>query len=213
MLYDQALLVRVYCQAYTVLGLPSTGKSSRRRSVTSCASLRHGDGGFYSAEDADSPDEDGRGVEGLFHTWTVDEVHEALAGTDPTTVRAVREWFGISQAGNFEGRSIPNRMEHRGELARPAAIETARLQFQARSRRRRPGLDDKILTEWNALFLYALETLRPHSSVITGKLLQWPTVISCFGNCGRRTDVGVGHGRPTAIRQHGTMRLLPITQR
>jgi uncharacterized protein YyaL (SSP411 family) len=72
-------------------------------------------------------------------------------------VGAVLEWFGIMPSGNFEGRSIPNRLDHRGELARPAVIEDARrLLFEARQRRPRPGLDDKILTEWNALFLWAL---------------------------------------------------------
>ena len=157
MLYDQALLVRVYRQAYTVLGLPQYRQVVEETIGYVLRELRHGDGGFYSAEDADSPDEQGRGIEGLFHTWTVDEVHAALAGTDPTTVRAVQEWFGITQDGNFEGRSIPNRIAHRAELMRPAAIETARRQLlEARSRRRRPGLDDKVLTEWNALFLYAL---------------------------------------------------------
>ena len=157
MLYDQALLVRVYRQGYTVLGLPQYRQVVEETIGYVLRELLHGDGGFYSAEDADSPDEDGHGVEGLFHTWTVDEVHEALAGTDATAVPAVLDWFGITQAGNFEGRSIPNRLAHRGELARPAVIEEARSRLlAARSRRRRPGLDDKVLTEWNALFLYAL---------------------------------------------------------
>src|SRR4029453_18868882 len=63
----------------------------------------------------------------------------------------------LTEPGNFEGRNIPFRIHHRGELQRPAPIEQARQAlFQARSRRPRPGLDDKILTEWNALFLAPL---------------------------------------------------------
>ena len=52
--------------------------------------------------------------------------------------------------GNFEGRTIPARLHHRGDLLRPPEIEAARQRlFEAREQRRRPGLDDKVLTEWN----------------------------------------------------------------
>jgi len=157
MLYDQAQLVRVYRQAYSVLGLPQYRQVVEETIEYVLRELRHPDGGFYSSEDADSLDEDGHGVEGLYYTWTAAEAEAALAGIDSTTVRATLDWFGITRQGNFEGRSIPNRLDHRGELRRPPAIEAARLRLlEVRSRRRRPGLDDKILTEWNALFLFAL---------------------------------------------------------
>ncbi len=157
MLYDQALLVRIYRQAYTVFGLPQYRQVVEETIGYVLRELRHPDGGFYSAEDADSPDEHGHGVEGLYHTWTAAEVREALAGTEPKTIVAAMQWFGITKQGNFEGRSIPNRLRHRGQLGRPAPIEHARQQLlDARSNRRRPGLDDKILTEWNAMFLYSL---------------------------------------------------------
>jgi uncharacterized protein YyaL (SSP411 family) len=157
MLYDQALLVRVYRQAHTVFGTDHYRQVVEETIGYVLRDLRHPDGGFYSAEDADSPDEHGHGHEGLFHTWTPDEVSAALEGWSGDDVSAVLEWFGITPSGNFEGRSIPNRLDHRGQLARPALIEDARrLLFEARQRRPRPGLDDKILTEWNALFLWAL---------------------------------------------------------
>lgn len=157
MLYDQALLVRIYRQAYSALGLAQYRQVVEETIGYVLRELQHPDGGFYSAEDADSPDEHGNGVEGLYHTWTAAEVRDALAGTDAKTVVATMQWFGITKAGNFEGRSIPNRLEHRGQLERPPAIEAARQRLLvARSQRRRPGLDDKILTEWNAMFLYAL---------------------------------------------------------
>jgi uncharacterized protein len=153
MLYDQALLVRTYLHAFAVFG------HDRWRQVTEetinyvIRDLRHPDGGFYSAEDADSPDEHGHGHEGLFHTWTPDEVRAVLGDQ----ADAALEWWGITDEGNFEGRSIPNRMHARGELQRPPEIEAARVRlFAARERRPRPGLDDKVLTEWNALFLAAL---------------------------------------------------------
>ena len=115
--------------------------------------LRQAAGGFSSAEDADSPGPDGHGHEGLFHTWTPDEVR-AVLGDD--TDDALNFW-AIGTNGNFEGRSIPNRLHERGRLARPPVIEDARRRlFEARQQRPRPGLDDKVLTEWNALMISAL---------------------------------------------------------
>nr|MBA3400117.1 thioredoxin domain-containing protein [Acidimicrobiia bacterium] len=116
-------------------------------------------GGFYSAEDADSLDETGHSVEGAFYTWTPDEaravlVAGGLAGDEITTVT---EWFGITGEPNFEERSIPNRLHARGQWARPDEIERGRqLLFDARATRPRPGLDDKVLTEWNAMMIGAL---------------------------------------------------------
>jgi uncharacterized protein YyaL (SSP411 family) len=154
MLYDQATLVKVYRQAYSVLGIDHYRQVVEETIGYVLRELRHPDGGFYSAEDADSPDEHGHGHEGLFHTWTPSEVQDVLGQEDAT---AVCEWYGITEHGNFEGRSIPNRIAQRGQLARPETIESARQRLlTARSMRRRPGLDDKVLTEWNALFLYAL---------------------------------------------------------
>ncbi len=154
MLYDQATLVKVYRQAYSVLGIDHYRQVVEETIGYVLRELRHPDGGFYSAEDADSPDEHGHGHEGLFHTWTPSEVRDVVGQEDAT---AVCEWYGITEHGNFEGRSIPNRIGHRGQLARPETIESARQRLlAARSMRRRPGLDDKVLTEWNALFLYAL---------------------------------------------------------
>jgi uncharacterized protein len=161
MLYDQALLVRVYRQAHSVTALPQYRQVVEETIGYVLRDLRHPDGGFYSAEDADSPDEQGHGHEGLFHTWTPAEVRAALAGWSEAQVTEVLDWFGITDTGNFVedgiSRSIPNRQHARGELARPEHIERARRAlFDARERRLRPGLDDKVLTEWNALFLWAL---------------------------------------------------------
>jgi len=153
MLYDQALFVRVYTHAAVITGLTRYRQVVEETVEYVLRDLRHPDGGFYCAEDADSPDEHGHGHEGLFHTWTIDEVRAVLG----EHADAALEWFEFTEEGNFEGRTIPARLHHRGELERPAHIEAARRAlFDARNTRLRPGLDDKVLTEWNALMLASL---------------------------------------------------------
>ncbi len=153
MLYDQALFVRVYSHAAVVTGLPRYRQVVEETVEYVLRDLRHSDGGFYCAEDADSPDEYGHGHEGLFHTWTTAEVRDVL-GDDADAALA---WYEFTEEGNFEGRTIPARLHHRGELERPAHIEAARQAlFEARCGRLRPGLDDKVLTEWNGLMLASL---------------------------------------------------------
>ncbi len=153
MLYDQALFVRVYTHAATTLDEPRWRQVVTETVEYVLRDLRQPAGGFSSAEDADSPGPDGHGHEGLFHTWTVDEVR-AVLGADADVAL---EWYGITPAGNFEDRSIPNRLHARGDLARPAAIEDVRQRlFEARQQRPRPALDDKVLTEWNGLMIAAL---------------------------------------------------------
>ena len=78
MLYDQALFVRVYTHAAVVTGLPRYRQVVEETVDYVLRDLRHPDGGFYCAEDADSPDEHGHGHEGLFHTWTTAEVRDVL---------------------------------------------------------------------------------------------------------------------------------------
>jgi uncharacterized protein YyaL (SSP411 family) len=157
MLYDQALLLGTYLK-----GLIVTGRADWRLVIEETieyvlTELRHPDGGFYSAEDADSLDPDGNTVEGWFSTWTPGEVRAALAQTEPSVVDALIDWFGITDEGNFEGRSIPNRIAARGQLIRPPELDAAVKALRAaRSRRPHPGLDDKVLTEWNALLLSSL---------------------------------------------------------
>jgi len=152
MLYDQALLTGAYLHGWLV-----TGEVRYRRVVEETVEyvlrdLRHADGGFFSAEDADS-----EGVEGKFYLWSLEEL-ESLAGSDaPELVR----YFGVTRDGNFTdphtGYSgnilhVVDRTE-----ARPEAV--ARLVpvlRDERARRVRPGLDDKVLLGWNALFLRSL---------------------------------------------------------
>jgi uncharacterized protein YyaL (SSP411 family) len=146
MLYDQASLTRAYLHAYLV-----TGEVRYRRIVEETVDyvlrdLRHPEGGFYSAEDADSEGEEGR-----FYVWSKAEVAEVV-GDD---LDEVARYWGITESGNFEGSNILNVPERGAE--RPEAVERARAKlFERREGRVRPGLDDKVLTGWNGMFLHSL---------------------------------------------------------
>ena len=155
MLYDQALLARVYLHAWQLTGHERYRQVLDETVEYVLRDMRHPDGGFFSAEDADSEGEEGR-----FYVWTVDEVVAALDG-DRELADEAMAFYGVTPAGNFEGRNILNRIHAQGpggtDLARPPRIEDARARlFAARERRVRPGLDDKVLTEWNGLMLAAL---------------------------------------------------------
>ncbi|HLT16359.1 MAG TPA: thioredoxin domain-containing protein [Acidimicrobiales bacterium] len=149
MLYDNALLIRLYLHGWLV-----TGEDRYRQVVSETVGyvlrdLRLPDGGVASAEDADSEGEEGR-----FYLWTPAEVRAVLGDAAP----AALDWYGVTEQGNVEGgRTILNRLHAVGELARPADVEAARQALlEARAQRVRPGLDDKVLTEWNAYLVAAL---------------------------------------------------------
>ncbi|NIL99927.1 MAG: DUF255 domain-containing protein [Acidobacteria bacterium] len=157
MLYNQALLVPVYCDAFQM-----TARADFRRVVLQTLDfvrreLTDSAGGFYSSLDADSEGEEGR-----FYVWDAAEIETILAG-DADFFRTV---YGISATGNFEGRNIPNLLH--GSLAAQAAdagsdeaalddrLEPLRRKLlEAREKRVRPGTDDKVLTSWNGLMISA----------------------------------------------------------
>lgn len=153
MLYDQALLAKVYLHAWLV-----TGHDRHRQVVQEIVDylirdMRDKAGGFYSAEDADSLDAAGHSEEGAFYTWTPSEIAEVL-GSD--AIEACT-WWNITDSGNFEGRNIPHRIPQRAAIQRPENIERLRQQlFDHREHRPRPGLDNKVLLEWNAMMLSTL---------------------------------------------------------
>ena len=147
MLYDNALLTRVYIHAWQVTGHDRHLQVATETIDYVLRDLTHEAGGFYSAEDADS-----EGIEGRFYVWSVEEITE-VCGSD---AEAALVWYGAIEGGNFEGANILHRPV-RGDLLRPEEVERCRLAlFRRRLDRVRPGLDDKILTEWNALMLSAL---------------------------------------------------------
>jgi uncharacterized protein YyaL (SSP411 family) len=161
MLYDQALLARTYLHAAIVFGNDSWRQVAHETIDYVLRDLRHPEGGFYSAEDADSLDEHGHSHEGHFYVFTPGEFDEALPAE---LADEAKEWFGITEAGNFEGKNIPTRLSRRGDLLRPPSIDRARsLLYDFRERRRRPGLDDKVLLEWNAMMLATLAEAAWHT--------------------------------------------------
>ena len=148
MLYDQALIARVYLHAWQLDGDPRWLQVLSETISYVLRDLRDPGGGLYSAEDADSEGEEGR-----FYLWSTEEL-VAVLGDELAAPAA--EFYGVTPEGNFEGRTVLHCAE-RGELLRPHEIETARSQlFAARSGRVRPGLDDKIITEWNAMMCSTL---------------------------------------------------------
>lgn len=158
MLYDQSGLVRLYLHGHLVTGHDRYAQVVEETVGYVLRDLRQPGGGIASAEDADSLDASGHSEEGAFYTFTPDEVRAALvdAGLGEVVDDALA-WWELDRPANFEGRWIPVRTNHRGDWDRPEPIERARRAlFEARATRPRPGLDDKVLTEWNAHWVSAL---------------------------------------------------------
>jgi uncharacterized protein YyaL (SSP411 family) len=148
MLYDNAQLARLYLHAWQVTGEPAYRRVVEGTLDFVLRELTDPAGGFFSALDADSEGEEGR-----FYVWTPEQIVEVLGAERAI---AAMEWYGVTEGGNFEGHTILNRPV-RGDLLRTPVVEEARAAlFEAREQRVRPGLDDKVLTEWNGLMLAAL---------------------------------------------------------
>jgi uncharacterized protein len=147
MLYDNALLARVYAHLWRRTGSPLARRVARETCAWMIAALGTPEGGFASALDADSD-----GEEGLFYTWTPAELAEALGPADGPYAASV---FGVTEDGTFEGgRSVLRRLaepEDPGRLARVREILYAK-----RNQRVAPGRDDKVVAAWNGLAIAAL---------------------------------------------------------
>jgi uncharacterized protein YyaL (SSP411 family) len=147
MLYDNALLARVYAHLWRRTGNPLARRVAEQTCDWMIAELRTSEGGFASALDADSD-----GVEGAFYVWTPDQLIAALGEADGA--RAARI-FGVSVAGNFEhGASVLQLREDPPDAAELARLRAALL--AARACRTRPGRDDKVVAAWNGLAIAAL---------------------------------------------------------
>ncbi len=158
MLYDNALLAKVYLEAFQV-----TGHDAYRRTVEEVLDYVRREmtderGGFFSSTDADS-----EGVEGKFFVWTPAEIRAALDNDEDA--RRFCAYYDITEQGNWEHRSIPNRLRPIEQIARDLNLTVDELQetiqrvrplvYQARTRRVPPGLDDKIVTAWNGMMISA----------------------------------------------------------
>jgi len=144
MLYDNAQLARAYLHAYLLTRTPLYRQVCEETLDFVLREMTHAEGGFFSSIDADS-----EGEEGLFYTWTYDELRSLL---DEDEFLAISQAYSISQQGNFEGRIV---LQHQGKTAERSdstqALRSAHQKlFKARSSRVRPATDDKVLTAWNA---------------------------------------------------------------
>jgi len=159
MLYDNALLARVYIEASQVTQRPLYRQIATdildyvRREMTGP------EGGLYSSTDADS-----EGVEGKFFVWTPAQVLDAVR--DKEEARRFCALYDITDSGNWEHQSIPNRLQPIEDIAKQfnltsdELLETAArvkpMLYAARQQRVPPGLDDKVITAWNGMMLSAM---------------------------------------------------------
>jgi uncharacterized protein YyaL (SSP411 family) len=153
MLYDNALLARAYLHGWQVMGEERWRRVSEETLDWALREMRGPEGGFHSALDADSEGEEGR-----FYVWDEEEMRTALgeAGVSADAIERVLGYWGVSPAGNFEGRNILH-VPLGASAQRPAELDDARTALYAwRDRRVRPGLDDKRICSWNALMIAAL---------------------------------------------------------
>jgi uncharacterized protein YyaL (SSP411 family) len=156
MLYDNALLARVYLHAWQVTGNPLYRRITEETLDFIVRELCHEDGGFYSSYDADS-----EGEEGKFYVWQPEEIRQVL-GDDADLFML---YYDVSERGNWEGKSILNVPRTPEEVARTVQLDLPEMEAKLAESRRKllavraervwPGLDDKVLTAWNGLMLAA----------------------------------------------------------
>lgn len=150
MLCDNALLILAYCRAHELTGKALYLDIAEKTAGYILAEMASPGGGFCSAQDADSG-----GSEGKFYVFTPGEIINLLG---EEAGRAFCGRFGITEAGNFEGGSIPNLL-HARSLEDPSADALLPAVREYRRRRSELRTDDKILTSWNSLMIAALCSL------------------------------------------------------
>jgi uncharacterized protein YyaL (SSP411 family) len=158
MLYDNAQLAQLYLDAYLVSGDARHAGIARDILAYVLRDMTHPEGGFYSAEDADS-----EGHEGKFYCWTRAELLNLLT---PEESNVAIRYFGVTEQGNFVDHSHPHPLPGQNVLSiadpnlsdgEQALLASAKGKlFAARSQRVRPHLDDKTLASWNGLMLGAM---------------------------------------------------------
>jgi uncharacterized protein YyaL (SSP411 family) len=153
MLYDNALLLRLYVDGWRATGDERYAATARGIAEYVLREMRSPEGGFYSTQDADSEGEEGR-----FFVWTPRQVDEACAGDDEAARAAKRVW-GIADGGNFEesGATVLSQVSAPADAREEQALERARkAMWLARETRPKPMRDEKVLASWNGLMIGAL---------------------------------------------------------
>jgi uncharacterized protein len=153
MLYDNALLARAYLHGWQVTGTKRWLRVCEETLDWMLREMRGPEGGFYSALDAES-----EGEEGKFYVWDENQMREALgeAGLTREAIERVLGYWGVSAAGNFEGRNILHLPLGPSAEQPPEFADARTALYYWRDRRVRPGLDDKRICSWNALLIAAL---------------------------------------------------------
>jgi hypothetical protein len=157
MLYDNALLARLYLEAYQISGEDFFRRIAEETLDYVARDMTDPEGGFYSAEDADS-----EGEEGKFYVWTPGEIEAAL---EPDEAKLATRFWDVTERGNFEGKNILNVPRPPEAIAAEFDISAGELWqrivrireklLAEREKRVRPGRDEKVLAAWNGLMLRA----------------------------------------------------------
>lgn len=152
MLYDNALLAMVFIEAFQATGNKEYADAARDVFAYVQRDMTSPEGGFYSAEDADS-----EGEEGLFYIWSPTDVIQVLGEEDGARFC---DKYDITSVGNFKEKNIPNLIKAPLYPEEKAFMEKCRKKlFEAREKRVRPLKDDKVLTAWNGLMIAAFATV------------------------------------------------------
>jgi uncharacterized protein len=157
MLYDNAQLASVYLAGYQAYGEDRYRQVAEETIDFVARELTDPNGGFYATLDADTA-----GHEGLFYTWTADELNEALGEEDAAIAK---RWFNVETDGNFEGRTVlatprttadvADRLAINEEVLTESLVRLRHRLLEVREQRERPGRDEKVITAWNGLMLRA----------------------------------------------------------
>ncbi|HZF92014.1 thioredoxin domain-containing protein [Streptomyces sp.] len=154
MLYDNALLCRVYAHLWRATGSEPARRVALETADFMVRELRTAEGGFASALDADSDDGTGRHVEGAYYVWTPEQLRAVLGEED---ARLAAQYFGVTEEGTFEhGSSVLQLPQQEGVFDAGKVDSVRRRLFAARAERPAPGRDDKVVAAWNGLAIAAL---------------------------------------------------------
>ena len=163
MLYDNALLVNTYLDAYQATGEGKAARIARDVLGYVLREMTAPNGGYYSATDAVSMSDEGESKEGWYFTWTLKEVRDLLNDAEEKVFLAHHP---VTAMGNFEFRNILLAPRHRSETAKGLSMGIAQFEivltscysklFAAREQRAKPILDDKIIVGWNGLMISAM---------------------------------------------------------
>ncbi|MET7779378.1 thioredoxin domain-containing protein [Streptomyces mirabilis] len=154
MLYDNALLCRVYAHLWRTTGSELARRVALETADFMVGELRTNEGGFASALDADSDDGTGKHVEGAYYVWTPRQLCEVLGAEDG---ELAARYFGVTEEGTFEEGSSVLQLPQQDELFDAEKVADMRRRLlAARAERPAPGRDDKIVAAWNGLAVAAL---------------------------------------------------------